>query len=53
MNALLDTLKNKNVKGVMLITGSGNDGAIRFYKRLGFKTIIGKGPAAVMGLKLR
>ena len=53
MNTLLDTLKNKNVKGVMLITGSGNDGAIRFYKRLGFRTIIGKGPAAVMGLKLR
>ena len=53
MNTLLETLKNKNVRGVMLITGSGNDGAIRFYKRFGFRTIIGKGPAAVMGLKLR
>ncbi|MBQ6265185.1 MAG: GNAT family N-acetyltransferase [Clostridia bacterium] len=53
MNTLLDTLKSKNVKGVMLITGSGNVDAIRFYRRFGFKTVIGKGPAAVMGLKLR
>ena len=50
---LLETLKSKNVKGVMLITGSGNEGAIRFYKRLNFKTVIGKGPAAIMGMKLR
>ena len=53
MNTLIETLKNKNVKGVMLITGSGNKGAIRFYKRLNFKTIVGIGPAAIMGMKLR
>ncbi len=36
---LLEDLKSKNVKGVMLITGIWNHGAIRFYKRNGFKTI--------------
>ncbi len=36
---LLEDLKSKNVKGVMLIAGIWNHGAIRFYKRNGFKTI--------------
>ncbi len=36
---LLEDLKSKNVKGVMLIAGIWNYGAIRFYKRNGFKTI--------------
>ncbi len=36
---LLEDLKSKNIKGVMLIAGIWNHGAIRFYKRNGFKTI--------------
>lgn len=40
MATLLDELKKRNVKGVMLTTDSENEGAIRFYKRLGFKTVI-------------
>ncbi len=39
MQMLLEDLKSKNVKGVMLIAGIWNHGAERFYKRNGFKTI--------------
>lgn len=40
VNRLLDKLREQNVKGVMLITGCGNTGAIRFYNRLGFHTVM-------------
>ena len=40
MEALLDELKKRNVKGVMLTADSDNEGAIRFYERFGFKTLI-------------
>lgn len=39
MTALLEHLKSKGVKGVMLIVGSHNTAAIRFYKRNGFKIL--------------
>lgn len=42
---LLNKLKEKNVRGVMLMTHSENHGAIRFYERLGFKVLLAtKGP---------
>lgn len=39
MTALLEHLKSKGIKGVMLIVGSHNTAAIRFYKRNGFKIL--------------
>ena len=36
INAFCDNLKEQNVKGVMLIVGSENEGARRFYERNGF-----------------
>jgi ribosomal protein S18 acetylase RimI-like enzyme len=39
MTALLEHLKSKNVKGVMLIVGAHNTAAVRFYKRNGFKIL--------------
>lgn len=40
IDTLLTELKKRNVKGVMLTASADNDGAIRFYKRLNFKTIV-------------
>ena len=40
MNSLLDELKSRKIKGIMLTTSSDNHGAIRFYKRFGFHTLI-------------
>lgn len=40
IESLLSELKKRNVRGVMLTANSDNSGAIRFYKRLGFKTIM-------------
>ena len=40
VNTLLNYLRENNVKGVMLATDKDNTGAIRFYKRLGFKILI-------------
>ncbi len=40
MNTLLDALEKSNIKGIMLIADSDNYGAIRFYKRFGFHTVI-------------
>lgn len=39
MQTLLEHLKSKGVKGVMLIVGSHNTAAVRFYKRNGFKVL--------------
>ena len=52
MKALLEELKSRGVPGVMLMANSENEGAIRFYKRLGFKTLLKtKGPI-IMGLEI-
>lgn len=53
MKALLEELKSRGVPGVMLMANSENEGAIRFYKRLGFKTLLKtKGPI-IMGLEIK
>ncbi len=52
MQALLGHLKNKNVSGVMLIVGSGNKEAIRFYKRNGFKVLCSIGGGTAMAKEL-
>ncbi len=39
INTLLKHLKEKDVKGIMLMTDEDNFGAIRFYERHGFKVI--------------
>ncbi len=49
---LLEDLKKKDVKGLMLIAGAWNHGAIRFYKRNGFKMIFNKLNQAVMAIDL-
>ena len=40
VNELLTELHKRQVKGVMLTADAENDGAIRFYKRLGFETVV-------------
>lgn len=40
MEALLQKLSSTKVKGIMLTADSDNYGAIRFYKRFGFHTVI-------------
>jgi ribosomal protein S18 acetylase RimI-like enzyme len=39
IKAFCDQLKENNVRGVMLIVGSENDGARRFYERNGFELL--------------
>lgn len=53
LKRLFEHLKSKNVKGLMLIVGSGNTEAIRFYKRNGFKVLFQGFDGTVMGIKLR
>lgn len=52
MQMLLEDLRAKNVKGLMLMAGGWNHGAIRFYKRNGFKMIFNKLGEAVMAIDL-
>ncbi len=40
VNTLLEELRNRGVRGVMLGADLDNEGAIRFYQRLGFKILI-------------
>lgn len=40
MDALLNELSERKIKGVMLTADSDNHGAIRFYKRFGFHTVV-------------
>ena len=40
IKALLKELQSRDIKGVMLIAGADNTGAIRFYERHSFKTVI-------------
>lgn len=46
-----DNLKEQNVKGVMLIVGTDNDGARRFYERNGFTLLQDKPTGAAYGMK--
>ena len=52
IETLLARLKEEGVRGVMLIAGSGNTGALRFYRRHGFKKIISLFGATIMGKSL-
>lgn len=49
---LLDELKKRNIKGIMLIASAENYGAIRFYKRLGFEVVFKGFGEAVMAQDL-
>lgn len=53
IQTLLSHLKALQVPGVMLIVGSGNVDAIRFYRRQGFHTLLALGGGTVMGLRLK
>jgi ribosomal protein S18 acetylase RimI-like enzyme len=52
IKTLLNKLKEMNIPGVMLITNRDNTGAIRFYERLGFKTILAIGAPVIMAKNL-
>ena len=53
IEALLNELKSRKAKGVMLTADSHNHGAIRFYKRFGFHTVVNvKNAGIIMAKKL-
>jgi len=49
INTLIKSLQQKGIKGVMLMASKENTGAIKFYKRNGFKIIISAFGGVVMG----
>lgn len=55
INTLLRELQSRGIKGVMLIASADNKGAIRFYERHSFKTVIKSNSinAIVMAKKLK
>lgn len=52
MEVLFEELKKRKVKGIMLQANLSNEGAVRFYKRLGFKMLSTKLHTATMGKSL-
>ena len=52
MNSLIENLKNKNVKGVMLGVDTKNKRAICFYQKCGFKEIVKSQSGLVMAMKI-
>lgn len=52
LEALFEALREKGIKGVMLMAGGENEGAIRLYKRMGFEMLLHTRLSAVMGKKL-
>ena len=52
IEALFDELRERKVKGIMLQANLSNEGAVRFYKRLGFKMLSTKLHTATMGKSL-
>lgn len=54
MKTQLENMKSKGIKGIMLITGSGNTPAVNFYKKNGFRplTSIKIGGAEIMAKEL-
>ena len=53
MTTMLDNLKRKNVRGIMLMAHKDNHGAIRFYERLGFKVLFNGFGGVVMAKNLK
>lgn len=51
MNALVENLKSKNIRGVMLCVGTKNIKGMSFYKKYGFEKRLSVFGAAVMALK--
>ena len=51
IKAFCDNLKEQNVKGVMLIVGTENEGARRFYERNGFTLLQDMPTGAAYGMK--
>ena len=52
MNELIENLKIQNVKGVMLGVDKGNERAISFYKKCGFKEIVKSESGLIMAMNL-
>ena len=52
MDALKNELRLKGVKGLMLSCAADNDGAIRFYKRNGFKELLTIAGGCIMATEL-
>ncbi len=50
---LLEHLREKKVRGVHLVVGEDNKGAIRFYERCGFKTLLRFGKGRIMGISFK
>lgn len=53
VQTLLSSLRSKGIKGVMLIVGTGNTEAQRFYNKNGFKKIVSFRDGTVMAQKLK
>lgn len=53
VNTLIEELKRKNVNGVILCVDSYNKGAIKFYEKNGFKTVLNLKKFRIMGKKLK
>lgn len=52
MKIQLDNMRNKKIKSIMLIVGTGNVQAIKFYTKNGFKHLLSAGDATVMAKEL-
>lgn len=52
MDALKNELRAKGIKGLMLSCAADNDGAIRFYKKNGFKVLATIGGGCIMAVEL-
>lgn len=52
MNANIENLRSKNIRGVMLVVGEGNAKAVAFYKKNGFRVVRRFFGFLVMGLEL-
>lgn len=52
IKAFCDNLREQNIKGVMLIVGTENEGARRFYERNGFILLQDMPTGAAYGMKL-
>lgn len=53
VDALVNHLRSKGIKGVMLIVGTGNVKGMSFYKKYGFRRVLTIGEATVMALDLK